>query len=61
MVVEQGHGSRLLYMRGIDPDDPEAPPRYQVRVVRADGERDDVLLDHVGPDWAYWPGPTPSP
>jgi hypothetical protein len=54
-------GSRLLYMRGIDPDDPEAPPRYQVRVVRADGERDDVLLDHVGPDWAYWPGPTPSP
>ena len=51
-------GSRLLYRRGIDPENWSSGniTHYQVRVVTMDGELDEVILDHIGPDWAWWPG-----
>ncbi len=51
-------GSRLLYQRGFDPSegDSSLSTRYQVRVwMLADGS-DELLLDHVDSDWAWWEG-----
>lgn len=59
-------GSRVLYMRGFDPDinpetgTPAGLSRYQVRVLILDEARDELLLDHVGSDWA-WSGGASEP
>ena len=48
-------GSRLLYARGFDPAEgaSERAGRTQVRVLILDEGRDELILDHVGDDWAW--------
>jgi dipeptidyl aminopeptidase/acylaminoacyl peptidase len=54
-----GDGTKIVVQRGFDPAESSGRTRFQVRVVPADGGPDALLLDHVGPDWAYRPGTTP--
>jgi hypothetical protein len=60
-------GSRVLYMRGFDPDispetgSPAGLSRKQVRVLILNEGRDELLLDHVGSDWAWSEGAIDSP